>query len=153
VTALRDDSVNWSKTEYRKVTQTGIACLGFYFFKKTACIAKGKILCICVLKAVRSRKRMREAMIGSKLFKIKKSRPGELYTLYVLTDDPIPVGIWMNAEEGPKTNGGKVKSKIGPLAFRPGWHLSDIPLPGAARRRESPEGFSKMRSANYFLTI
>lgn len=67
-------------------------------------------------------------MIGYKLFKIKKSCPGELYTLYVLTDDPIPVGIWMDAEEGPKTNGGKVKSKIGPLAFRPGWHLSDIPL-------------------------
>ena len=67
-------------------------------------------------------------MIGYKLFRVKKSRPGELFPLYVLADEPVPIGVWVGATEGPRTPEGKVKSKIGPLAFRPGWHLSDIPL-------------------------
>ncbi len=67
-------------------------------------------------------------MIGYKLFRVKKNRPGELFPLYVLADEPVPMGVWIDAAEGPRTKEGKVKSKIGPLAFRPGWHLSDIPL-------------------------
>ena len=67
-------------------------------------------------------------MIGYKLFRVKKNRPGELFPLYVLADEPVPIGVWVHATEGPRTPEGKVKSKIGPLAFRPGWHLSDIPL-------------------------
>ena len=67
-------------------------------------------------------------MIGYKLFRVKKSRPGELFPLYVLADEPVPIGVWVDASEGPRTPEGKVKSKIGPLAFRPGWHLLDIPL-------------------------
>ena len=67
-------------------------------------------------------------MIGYKLFKVKKNRPGELFPLYVLSDESVPVGVWVDAVEGPRTPEGKVKSKIGPLALRPGWHLSDIPL-------------------------
>lgn len=67
-------------------------------------------------------------MIGYKLFKVKKKHPGQLFPLYVLTDTPIPIGVWIDATEGPKRADGKVISKLGPLAFRPGWHLSDIPL-------------------------
>ena len=67
-------------------------------------------------------------MIGYKLFRVKKNRPRELFPLYVLSDEPVPMGIWIDAEEGPRTPEGKVRSRIGPLAFRPGWHLSDIPL-------------------------
>ena len=67
-------------------------------------------------------------MIGYKLFRVKKNRPGELFPLYVLADKSVPIGVWVDASEGPRTPEGKVKSKIGPLAFRPGWHLSDIPL-------------------------
>lgn len=67
-------------------------------------------------------------MIGYKLFRVKKNRPGELFPLYVLSDEPVPTGVWIDAAEGPRTQEGKVKSRIGPLAFRPGWHLSDIPL-------------------------
>ena len=67
-------------------------------------------------------------MIGYKLFRVKKNRPGELFPLYVLSDDPVPIGVWTDAIEGPRTDAGKVKSRIGSLAFRPGWHLSDIPL-------------------------
>jgi hypothetical protein len=35
---------------------------------------------------------------------------------------------WIPAKEGPMTEKGKVKSKLGQLCYRPGWHLSDIPL-------------------------
>ena len=67
-------------------------------------------------------------MIGYKLFKVKKKYPGQLFPLYVMTEKSIPIGVWLPAEEGPVTEDGKVKSKLGPLCFRPGWHLSDIPL-------------------------
>lgn len=67
-------------------------------------------------------------MTGYKLFRVKKKYPGVLFPLYVLADQPIPIGEWLTAEEGPRTPDGRVKSRLGRLAFRPGWHLSDIPL-------------------------
>lgn len=63
-----------------------------------------------------------------KLFEVKKSQPGKLFPLYVNADKETPIGEWLEAEEGPQLNSGKVKSKLGPLAFRPGWHSSDYPL-------------------------
>ena len=67
-------------------------------------------------------------MIGYKLFRLKRAAPGMLFPLYVLSEDPVPMGVWLPAREGPRGENGKVKSRIGDLAFRPGWHLSDIPL-------------------------
>ncbi len=67
-------------------------------------------------------------MIGYKLFRVKRSAPGQLFPLYVLADQPVPMGMWLQAQEGPRKENGKVHSRIGDLAFRPGWHLSDIPL-------------------------
>ena len=67
-------------------------------------------------------------MIGYKLFRVKRSAPGQLFPLYVLSDQPVPFGVWLPAQEGPRKENGKVRSRIGDLAFRPGWHLSDIPL-------------------------
>ena len=67
-------------------------------------------------------------MIGYKLFRVKRSAPGQLFPLYVLSDKPVSVGIWLPAKEGPRRKNGKVKSRIGDLAFRPGWHLSELPL-------------------------
>ena len=65
--------------------------------------------------------------IGYKLFKVKASRPGEIFPLYVNADKPTPIGIWIEAECGERKENGKVKSKLGDLAFRPGCHLSDYP--------------------------
>lgn len=67
-------------------------------------------------------------MIAYKLFKVKKKYPGQLFPLYVMANEPVPIGVWLPAKEGPRNKDGKVASKLGPLAFRPGWHLSDIPL-------------------------
>jgi hypothetical protein len=67
-------------------------------------------------------------MIAYKLFRIKKTEPGKIFPLFVLADEETPMGVWVDAKAGPKTPDGKVRSKLGPLCYRPGWHLSDIPL-------------------------
>lgn len=65
--------------------------------------------------------------IAYKMCKVKKSCPGKLFPLFVLTQQEIPMRQWLVAKCGEKT-GEKVKSKLGPLAFRPAWHLTEIPL-------------------------
>lgn len=68
-------------------------------------------------------------MKAYKLFRINRTKPGKLFPLFVDTETEIPVGEWLEAKCGEFASGTeKVKSKLGPLAFRPGWHLSDIPL-------------------------
>ena len=62
-----------------------------------------------------------------KMFKVKKSEKGKLFPLFVLTDKETPMHQWLDAECGERVEN-KVKSKLGLLAFRPAWHLSDIPL-------------------------
>lgn len=64
-------------------------------------------------------------MKAYKLLRIKKD--GKLYPLYVNADIPTPLGVWLEAECGERTSDGKVKSKLGNLCFRPGWHLSSLP--------------------------
>lgn len=62
-----------------------------------------------------------------KLFRTKGD--GKLYPLFVNADKPVPMGEWLEAEEGPQGKAeGRVKSKIGDLAYRPGWHAGDLPI-------------------------
>lgn len=62
-------------------------------------------------------------MKGFKLFRIKN---GVLYPLYVDANEAIPIGVWLKAKAGELAEDGKhVKSKLGDLAYRPGWHLND----------------------------
>ena len=60
--------------------------------------------------------------IGYKLFRMKE---GKLYPLYVLANKETPVGKWIEAECGEMSENGKVKSRLGELAYRAGWHLND----------------------------
>ena len=62
-----------------------------------------------------------------KLFRVSKKNKGCLYPLFVNANKVIPIGEWIEAECGEKDCNGKVKSRLGSLCFRPGWHLSDIP--------------------------
>lgn len=62
---------------------------------------------------------------GYKLFRTVKSKPGKLFPLYVFADEETPVGIWLEARCGEKDEKGKVKSRLGALAYRPGWHIND----------------------------
>ena len=62
-----------------------------------------------------------------KLFRTKGD--GKLYPLFVNAEKPVPMGKWLEAEEGPQGKAqGKVKSKLGDLAYRPGWHAGDLPM-------------------------
>ena len=68
-----------------------------------------------------------------KLFKMKPSQPGKLFPLFVEAGNAIPTGVWLDARagrEGPpsKTGVRRVKSKLGDLSYRPGWHAGDVPL-------------------------
>ena len=60
--------------------------------------------------------------IGYKLF---REKDGELYPLFVYANEALPMNVWLSAKSGPRTDSGKVKSKIGELAYRPGWHIND----------------------------
>ena len=64
-------------------------------------------------------------MIAYKQFRIDKG--GKLHPLFVFANETVPVGEWLKAKEGIRTENGKVKSKLGPLAYRPGFHLSEAP--------------------------
>lgn len=65
---------------------------------------------------------------GYKLFKMKKSSPGKIFPLYVDANVPVQMGVWLDATEGEMNDKGKVKSKLGGLAYRPGWHSGDSPI-------------------------
>lgn len=63
----------------------------------------------------------------AKAYKLMRVKEGKTYPLYVLAEKETPRGVWLEAEEGERTARNKVKSRLGELAFRPGWHLTDIP--------------------------
>lgn len=67
-----------------------------------------------------------------KLFATNPKSPGKLFPLFVGANEAIPQGVWLDAIAGKdaplsKTGKRKVQSKLGPLAYRPGWHAGDIP--------------------------
>ncbi len=70
----------------------------------------------------------RDTVQAYKLFRIDPNRPGELFPLFVNANTPVKTNEWIEAEVGPQVASGKVKSKIGELAFRPGWHSGDLPM-------------------------
>jgi hypothetical protein len=64
-----------------------------------------------------------------KLFRVHPKHPGKLFPLFVDANTPVEMDKWIDAKEGEMAKGkGKVKSKIGPLAYRPGWHAGDLPI-------------------------
>jgi hypothetical protein len=70
----------------------------------------------------------KEMVKAYKLFRRKPNDPETLYPLFVNANKPVPVGEWLRAEVGPLSATGKVKSKLGELAYRPGWHAGDLPI-------------------------
>lgn len=65
---------------------------------------------------------------GYKLFRTEKSKEGDIFPLFVDANTPVSQGEWVEAIAGAAgKNPSKVKSKIGDLAYRPGWHAGDAP--------------------------
>lgn len=85
---------------------------------------------------------------GYKVFVVKN---GELYPPMVANPngEPTPVGVWLNADEGVRAGtsktgrpqvkaGGKgTQGGSGTLAYRPGWHLGEMPLAQQFARKDS----------------
>lgn len=69
----------------------------------------------------------KKTVTAYKLFRVDAKQPGKLFPLFVNANEPINIGEWLDADEGPMQDG-KVKSKLGPLAYRPGWHAGDLPI-------------------------
>lgn len=63
-----------------------------------------------------------------KAYKLFKQKEGKLYPLFVDANEEIPIGEWLKAKAGEQAPSGKVKSKLGELAYRPGWHAGDTPV-------------------------
>lgn len=77
----------------------------------------------------------KEPEVKGTAYKVFKVKNGKLYPPMVANsgNEPTPIGVWLEAEEGEfaglsKTGRPQVKSKgSGKLAYRPGWHLGDVP--------------------------
>ena len=83
--------------------------------------------------AVRTRPAPKKTIKVYKLMRVMETQKGKVFPLFVDAAQPAPIGVWLDAEEGPitineKTGIPKVTSRLGKLAYRPGWHLTDIPI-------------------------
>ena len=75
-----------------------------------------------------------------KAYKLFRRKGDQLYPLFVNAEKPVPMGEWIDAEEGPQGKAqGKVKSKLGDLAYRPGWHAGDLPVATHIGGKSSPD--------------
>lgn len=76
-------------------------------------------------------------MKAYKLFRVKN---GKLYPLYIYANEELPMGVRLIAKCGEVSKDGKhVKSKLGDLALRPGFHSCNIPLADHIGKR-MPDG-------------
>jgi hypothetical protein len=70
---------------------------------------------------------LKEPKKRKKAYKLFRQKKGKLYPLFVGKEEEIPVGQWVKAGVGEQTKTGKVKSSLGELAFRPGFHSGELP--------------------------
>ena len=81
-------------------------------------------------------------MITYKLFKEKN---GKLYPLYVEANREMEIGKWLTAVCGEKVDETHVKSKLGALSLRPGFHSTKIPFTDWIGKRQ-PDGTLAQRA-------
>ena len=83
-------------------------------------------------------KEPKQTVKAYKLFRVDQRQPGKLFPLFVHANQPVDLDTWHEAQIGEMT-GDKVKSKIGPLAFRPGWHAGDLPVATHIGEKSDPK--------------
>ena len=64
-------------------------------------------------------------MTTYKLFRLRNSR---LYPLFVECRREMPLGSWLEAGIGERADATHVKSRLGPLSLRPGFHSCEVPF-------------------------
>ena len=72
-------------------------------------------------------------MVTYKLFRLKG---GKLYPLFVDTKQEMPPGEWLEAKVGELADASHVKSRLGPLSLRPGFHSTEVPFTDWIGKRE-----------------
>lgn len=63
-----------------------------------------------------------------KTYKLFRMKEGRLYPLFVETSCEMKIGIWLEAGIGELVDPTHVKSKLGPLALRSGFHSTEVPF-------------------------
>ena len=100
---------------------------------------------------------------GYKVFVVFKNKPGKLYPPMVANPggESTPVGVWLNADVGaqaPDSKTGRKQVKAGgkgtqggsgSLAFRPGWHLGDMPKATQFNRLNPETGVKELFPENF----
>ena len=61
-------------------------------------------------------------------YKLFRLRGGKLYPLFVETGRELPMEQWLEAGIGELADETHVKSKLGALALRPGFHSTEVPF-------------------------
>ena len=83
-------------------------------------------------------------MITYKLFNIKGKK---LYPLYVFANEEVKIGEWLEAKVGEKADETHVKSKLGALSLRPGWHSTMLPWTDWIGKRDSDGKLMQRRNS------
>ena len=100
---------------------------------------------------------------GYKVFVAFKNKPGELYPPMVANPngESTPVGVWLNADAGVaaadsktgrpqvKAGGKGTQGGSGSLAYRPGWHLGDLPFATQFSRLNKETGKKELFPENF----
>jgi hypothetical protein len=72
-----------------------------------------------------------------KTYKLFRMKEGHLYPLFVETGREMKIGKWLEAGVGELVDPTHVKSKLGPLALRPGFHSTEVPFADWIGKRQS----------------
>ena len=70
-------------------------------------------------------------------YKLLRVRDGKLYPMFVDSRNELIPGKWLKATIGPLADESHVKSSLGPLALRPGWHSCPVPFTDWIGKRTS----------------
>ena len=61
-------------------------------------------------------------------YKLFREKNGKLYPLFVETGREMEIGRWLEAGIGKKADETHVKSRLGSLSLRPGFHSTQVPF-------------------------
>lgn len=73
------------------------------------------------------------------VYKLFRKKNGKLFPLYVEANREISIGEWLKASVGETVDETHVKSRLGRLSLRPGWHSTRIPFTDWIGKRQ-PDG-------------
>ena len=69
-----------------------------------------------------------ERLIKLRTYKLYRLKKGRLYPLFVETHREMEQGKWLDAGIGEKVDDLHVKSRLGPLSLRHGFHNTEVPF-------------------------